>query len=338
MGHSAWFILIICLAPAHAIADEAQRLRGTCMGTTYALTIADRSEKTSLTDLEAEIGDELERIEQIFSLYRPRSELSRFNAAPSGEWIEVSSDLLAVTKQAIDLARETGGAFDPTIGPLIRLWRLRQVSNDWVPPHAAAIAEARKRVGFRRLEVRDEPRAIRKLTAGMELDLNALVEGWAIDRVFDLLQRRAIKNALVELGGEFRAIGHNPDGRLWKIGIENPLELNSFYAAVVLTDAAISTSGNYRQTIEFHGRRYGHILDARTGTPVEHDLLSVSVIAHDAQTADAWATALMALGPTEGFALAQKKGLAASFSLRVGQRLHSRLTPAASNRFALTNK
>jgi thiamine biosynthesis lipoprotein len=295
-------------------------------------------ETTSLRGLERRVGDELERIEQIFSLFRPSSELSRLNAAPSGKWIDVSPDLLAVAKRALDLAHETGGAFDPTIAPLVRLWRMQQPTSDWLPPKAAAIAEAMQRVGFQHVETREDSPAIRKLVVDIEMDLNALVEGWAIDRVMDLLQQSGIANALFELGGEFRAIGQKRDSQPWKVGIENPLEPSFLYATTTLANAALATSGNYRQTIEYHGRHYGHILDARSGEPVQHDLLAISVIASDAVTADGFATALMALGPSEGFALAEKKGLAASFGIRGSARLHVKLTKAALGKINLVNK
>jgi thiamine biosynthesis lipoprotein len=342
LGARAPFLLrtLLCVALVAAtfsstLADEPQRITGTCMGTSHAVSIADDLKNFPLQSLEQQVSDEFERIEQIFSLYRPHSELSHLNAAPANEWIAVSTDLLAVTKRSLNLARQANGAFDPSIGPLMRLWRLRQVSIDWSPPSAAALAETRRRIGFQHVETRDDPPAIRKGISGIELDLNALVEGWAIDRVTDLLRNQGLHNALVELGGEFRAFGHKTNGQPWKIGLENPLDPNSLYATATLTNSALATSGNYRQTIEHHGRHFGHILDARTGAPVDHNLLSVSVLAPDALTADGWATALMTLGPTEGIALAQKQGLAASFALRVGSELHIELTPAATGQIML---
>jgi len=310
-------IFVLQLLPVIDYAAESpETIRGTCMGTKYAVTVVDRPTGLPLASLEEQIGDELERIEQIFSLYRPTSELSRLNAATSGEWIGVSTDLLAVTKRAANLAEATGGAFDPTVGPLLKLWRLRQVSTNWSPPTREAIAETMQRVGWRKFEIREDPPGIRKLTDGVELDLNALGEGWAIDRMTQLLAEERIESALIELGGEFRGLGHKANGEPWRIGIENPREAGACYATVQLQDHALSTSGNYREPIEHQGRHYGHILDARRGEPVQHDLLSVSVIATDATTADGWATALLALGPLDGPALAEKHDIAASFVIK----------------------
>ncbi len=317
-----------------AAAERQETFRGTCMGTKYAVTLVDRPVELPMTTIAEQVGDELERIEQIFSLYRPNSELSRVNGTAGGEWIDLSDDLLAVTKRALKLAEETDGAFDPTVGPLVKLWRLRQANSDWSPPTREAIAKTRRRVGWRLIEIREEPPSICKLTAGVELDLNALVEGWAIDRVSELLAQKRIQNALIELGGEFRGMGHKADGQPWRIGIENPQMASALYATAAIENAAVSTSGDYRQGIEFNGRRYGHILDARTGEPVQQDLMAVSVIADDAMTADGWATALLALGPAEGLALAEKKGLAASFVLRkarTGEQI--RLTTKGRGKF-----
>ena len=338
MWRAAIFAVVGCTQLPRAIAGEPLCTRGTCMGTTYAVTIVDQIDNSSFNEIANRINNELERIEHVFSLYRPTSELSRFNEASSSNWIDVSSDLLLVTKHAIELSRQTNGAFDPTIAPLIRLWRLHRASNDWSPPTAAALAESRKRVAFHLLELRNDPPAIRKRMTGVELDLNALVEGWAIDRVIDLLQQHGISNVLVELGGEFRAIGHKSEGQPWKIGIENPFKPTSLYATASLRNAALATSGNYRQVIEYNGRRYGHILDARTGEPVEHDLIAVSVLAIDATTADGWATALMTLGSSEGMALAEKKELAASFALRAGHELQIKLTTRALSKIVLAEK
>ncbi len=331
----ACFTIVIVSHLSLAAADEPLRFRGTCMGTAYAVTVAGFVDEPTSQAIAERVGDELERIEQVFSLYRPSSELSRFNAAETGAWIGVSDDLLAVTQHGLELARQTGGAFDPTVAPLIRLWRIPAAGSEWSPPTKKAIAEIRKHVDFRQVQTRDRLPAIRKLAAGIELDLNALVEGYAIDRVIDLLLQSGVKNALVELGGEFGAIGHKTNGQAWQIGIENPLEPNALYATVSLRGGALATSGNYRQAIEHRGRRYGHILDARLGEPVTHDLVAVSVIAKDAITADGWATALMTLGPSEGFAIAEEKRLAASFFMRAGAKTQIKRTKAALSAIAL---
>jgi thiamine biosynthesis lipoprotein len=267
--------------------------------------------------------------------------LSRFNQSANDDWLSASPDLLTVAKRALRLAEETNGAFDPTVAPLVRLWRLRQITPEWSPPSASALAKTKQFVGWQRIEFRDQPPSLRKLNVGIELDLNALVEGFAIDRIAALLQDRGVRNCLIELGGEFRGCGHKANGQAWCIGLEDPRAKGQLHSTLDLQDAAVSTSGNYRSAIEHEGRRYGHIFDARRGEPVQHDLIAVSVCANDALTADGWSTALLALGPVEGFALAEKKGLSASFVIgnardgisSTARESHIRLTTKATSQF-----
>jgi FAD:protein FMN transferase len=292
--------------------DACEELHGRAMGTRYSIKLV-RPDGVTLDELGRASRDELERLEQIFSLYRSDSELSRLNAVGANEWHSVSWDLARVTARALELADATGGAFDPTIGPLTRLWKLREFSADWRPPSSTEIAAACESVGARFVEVRLDPPGVLKRRDGIELDLNALVEGWAIDRLIDLLRSRGVTQALVELGGEFRGIGRRPDGTPWRIGLEDPRDLTRLYARVVLIEAAVSTSGDYRQAVEFEGRTYSHLIDPRTGSPIRHGGAAVSVLAADAFTADGWATALLVLGPEEGCRVAESKGLAVSF-------------------------
>lgn len=310
-----------------------EQFHGRTMGTSFSITL-ERPETLSLNVLDTECRAELERIEQIFSLYRDDSELSRLNAAGPNELRAVSPDLARVAARALELSALTGGAFDPTIGPLMRAWRLREVSADWGPPTQDEIDAARESVGARWVEVRLDPPAVLKLRDHVELDLNALVEGWAIDRLIERLRAQGVANALVELGGEFRGIGRRTDGQPWHIGLEGPRDPSRLYGRVMLDDAAISTSGDYRQAAVKDGVRYSHIVDPRTGMPIRHDGAAVSVLAHDALTADGWATALLVLGPEDGFRLAETRGLAASFAIRLHDQ-SPKLTNAARQHFEL---
>jgi thiamine biosynthesis lipoprotein len=283
--------------------------------------------------LRQEVADELERIEQIFSLFRAGSELTRFNAAPAGEWINVSNDLHAVTQRALALAERTGGAFDPTVGPLVRLWRIHDLSSEWSPPAASEIARVKQQVGHHLMAVRTDPPAIRKLSAGMELDLNALVEGWALDQLAAILRSRGCHDVLIEVGGEFRGLGRRGDGEPWLVGIEDPGRLPACYATVALENAALATSGSYRQARMHRGTAYAHILDPRTGSPVQHELAAVSVLAGEGITADGWATALMVLGPVAGRELAEREDLAASFVPRTSSAGGRQFTTNAEKHF-----
>jgi thiamine biosynthesis lipoprotein len=328
------FMLIMRLASA-AAAEPYETIRGASMGTTYTIKVASRNEDVCLECVADVARSELYRLERIFPLYRTDSELSRWNAAPAGEWLGVSPDLHAVATRAIEIAAKTGGAFDPTVAPLVRLWRKEILSVNWKPPTGQAISQAKQTVDYRLIELRSEPPAIKKRFAGVELDLNALVEGWAIDRLVDLLRKSRIDNALVELGGELRGLGRRGDGREWHVAIEDPCSPGQRYATVPLTGQALATSGDYRQRIVYEGQAFSHILDARTGRPIDHALTAVSVVAEDAFTADAWATALLILGPDQGRAVAEEEGLAASFVYRQPGLL-PHLTSGAIGRVHLT--
>ena len=346
--HTAMLLCLASLATSligsnASRADELETVSGRAMGTSYSLKYSERGQNVTKDDLAATVSDELARLESIFSLYREDSEISRFNTAPGGEWIQVSEDFYAVTKFAAELSEMTGGAFDPTLKPLVELWQGDRLSGDllsgdWKPPSHESIEAALKTVGASHLAFQVEPLAIRKESAQVQLDLNALVEGWAIERVLDLLELKGCDSALFELGGEYGAIGFKPDGELWQVGIEDPQALSKIYATLSLHDEALCTSGVYRQVRQYAGKQYGHIIDPRTGYPVDHDCLSVSVLHTDAMIADGWATALMVLGPEQGLELADKAGLAACFAHRSGSSISPKVSQRAYGKIVTTHQ
>ena len=202
-----------------------------------------------------------------------------------------------------------------TIGPLVRLWNFGPGrTGESRVPDAAAIAEAQQQMGYRKIELRDTPPGVRKLQGGLELDLSALAKGYAVDAVKDRLLARGVTDFLVEIGGEVQAGGVNDAGEPWRIAVEAPVAgVRQIQRVVPMTQAALATSGDYRNFYEIDGKRYCHILDPRTGKPVEHNLVSVSVLHPSCTLADAWATALLVLGPDEGPAVAEREDLAVLF-------------------------
>lgn len=327
---------LVCLPLQHPIqADENKVHSGRAMGTSYTLKYSERGLTMAEEDLARAVSEELERIESIFSLYRTESEISRLNAAPAGDWIQVSEDLYVVAKCGFDLYFKTGGAFDPTVRPLVELWQGDRLSGAWKPPSPAAIAAQLKMVGASRLDFRPEPLSIRKDAEHLQLDLNALVEGWAIARVLELLERRGCTRALFELGGEYGSIGSNSESESWTLGIEDPQAPTQVYATLGLQDGALCTSGVYRQARTYAGKQYAHLIDPRTGCPVEHACLSVSVLHADAMVADGWATALMVLGPHAGMKLANQHGLVASFACGSANGTVPKFSQLAEGKFTL---
>ena len=327
-------ISVLVLKPLDA--SEMEVISGRAMGTSYTLKLASRSETTTSEEAGSLIKNELERIEAIFSLYRPESELSRWNEAPANTWIGVSDDLYLVTQFAIELCRETHGAFDPTIRPLMELWQLDSFAAAWAPPTLEAIEQRRKSIGADQIAFQTVPRAIQKRNESIQLDLNALVEGWAIDRIVSLLKANGFRNALFELGGEFGSIGKPTESTWWLVGIEDPRNVSQLISRVALNGEALCTSGSTKQGRVHNGNRYSHILDARTGRPISHDLVAVSVLHSEAMVADGWSTALLVLGPKESLVLAKKKELAACFVRATPKASLLSLTDRAGDRFQST--
>jgi thiamine biosynthesis lipoprotein len=315
------FLTWIMLAPA-AGAAEPWLISGATMGTTYRLKLASVPDSVDLPQLEADIAAELDDVDRRMSTYRPDSEVCRFGRAAAREWFSVSGSTAEVVAAALEVSRQTAGALDVTIGPVVRLWHFGPRPTptgaaEFVPPAEELLLQARSRVGYEKLAVRAEPPALRKLVTGLEIDLSAVAKGYAVDRVADLAARNGIENFLVEIGGELRAAGRRSDGTPWQVGIERPLAQQHELATVVaLRDAALATSGDYRKYFEYQGRRYSHIIDPSTGRPAENALASVTVVAETCLAADAWATALLVLGPQRGQRIAEQHEIAALLMAR----------------------
>jgi thiamine biosynthesis lipoprotein len=307
----------------------ATRLAGRTMGTTYGVVVADLPGGIDRRVLHGDLEGILERVDAQMSTYRADSELSRFNDAPPGVWVEVSADTLAVTEAALEAARLSAGAFDPTVGPL---------GDDWGfgpgPPAVWSAAGGRSGglvagVGHGLVETRRSPPALRKRHGEVRVDLSGIAKGFGLDRIAVHLEGIGAGRYLIEIGGELRGRGRAPHGRPWRIGIEQPLAGARAVRRVVQLDGrALATSGDYIDYFERDGRRYCHIIDPRSDRPIDHDLASVSVVAETAMRADALSTALMVLGPEAGPRLALRENIAALFIVREGERLGELRTPA----------
>lgn len=275
-------------------------LHGRTMGSTWTVKV--RDEVADPRALQRWIDEEFEWCEQMTSHWRTNTDLSIFNRKQSTEPIGVPWPVVTLSRWSAEISQLTGGAYDITVGPLVRLWGFGPGPRRSTPPSDAEIAALRSALGWQKLEVRDGE--LRKKDPALEIDLSAIAKGWAIDQVAEMLPRRGYTNFLVEAGGELRASG------IWIIGIEHPTR------SCALTNEAIATSGTYRQNFKFEGREYSHLLDARTGRPISHDTVSASVRYKDCGHADAWATAMNVLGADEGAPLAEKLGLAVQFVVK----------------------
>lgn len=245
------------------------------------------------------------------------SQLSAFNDAPAGRWLSVPSRFYHVLAAAIALARETGGAFDPTIGALVDLWGFGPAPAPATAPAPAAIEAAQARSGWERLEMDALGSRLRQ-PGGLRLDLSGIAKGLAVDEVAALLESFGLRAFLVEIGGELLGKGLRPDGLPWWVDIEAPPASALMPTRVALHGLSIATSGDYRRYFEEDGARYAHTLDPRSGRPSDNKLASVTVLHERCMMADALATAITVLGPEEGLAFADRKGVAALLIARAG--------------------
>ncbi len=304
-------IVAVTLLGACDGADVAAPIWGETMGTRYSIQFGHRLGSGERAELQTLIEADLERIDRLMSTWRDDSEISRFNADDSTGWFDVSAETARVVETALAVSRLSEGAFDVTAAPLIDLWGFGASLPTRAIPDDAEVAAAQQRVGWRLLEVRSEPPALRKLKAGVTLNLSAIAKGYAVDRLAARLSGAGVRDFLVEIGGELCTRGVNAEGQPWTIAIENPAPERAPPALVRPGYRCIATSGDYRNFFEVDGRRYAHVVDPRTGAPVAHTLASVTVVADDAMSADAWATALLVMGPEQGLALADRYDAAA---------------------------
>lgn len=312
-------------------AAEIIEFRGLAQGTTYTVKVVGGLDAPARQALQGEIDQLLADFDAQVSTYRPDSELSRFNAFRGAEWFPVSPNVIAIVERSREISQQSGGAFDVTISPLIRLWRFDRRTAQPQVPAEESIAAARQLVGYQHLEFRREPPALRKRLPELEVNLNAIAPGYSVDLIVDRLQSRGLMGFMVEVGGELRTGGRKPDGTSWRIGIERPTESSpALQAALPVDDLAVATSGDYRQFFVADGRRYSHTIDPHTGRPVTHGLASVTVLADDCMSADGYSTALMVLGPEQGLALAEREGLAVWMLIRDDA---GRITTTASSAF-----
>lgn len=298
---------------------RTMRFTGPTMGTSYSVTIAQPPTGLDRRALKAGIDEQLGAVNRQMSNWRSDSEISRFNAEAPGAWTTVSPDTLSVIDEALRMGRLSRGAFDPTIGPLVDLWGFGPGSTAPRIPRPGQVDAALERTGLERIRLGDSRSAVAKGRAGLEIDLSGIAKGFGVDKLAERLEAQGIDRYLVEIGGELRARGHSLQRRPWWIGIEKPLAGRRAVQRIVGLDrGAIATSGNYRNFFDEDGWRYSHIIDPRRGEPVRHHLVSATVIAPTAMQADALSTALMVLGPEEGWALAEREKLAALFILQDG--------------------
>lgn len=309
-------------------APEPIVLGGPTMGTSWSVRLAAPPPDISVTELRAGIEAILETINAEMSTFREDADITRFNRAPAGTRMQIPEDFAFVLGEALALAEATGGAFDPTVGPLVNLWGFGPEGRRDTPPDPAAIVAARERVGWQR--VRFDPDTRELVQPGdLYLDLSAIAKGHAVDRIAEHLLAHGVEGFVVDIGGDLRTQGLRPDGRPWRIAIERPLPgQREIHSIIEPGNQAMATSGSYRNHFRDGGQTFSHTIDPRTGYPITHRIVSLTVLHARCVMADALATALSVLDPDEGAEFARVHGLAVMWLLDTEEGVQEQVTPA----------
>lgn len=298
-------VLVFTPWPAVGAGRSSIKLAGNTMGTTYHITVVS-GDRTAGGNLQQAVDALLERINASMSTYRPDSEISRFNAlSATRPPFAVSAGFLKVMQTAREIFELSQGAWDGTVLPLVELWGFGRSTARTRLPALDEIARVREQVGFDRIGI-DPSGYLTKKRADVTLDLASIAKGHGVDQVARLLEQKGCRNFLVEIGGEVYAGGRRVDGTPWRVGINQPdaaASATAVYKVVPLENRAMATSGDYRNFYEIEGRRYSHIIDPRTGYPVDNGVVSATVFAPSCALADGLATAMMVMGPEKGIGL-----------------------------------
>ncbi len=270
------------------------------MGTLVEITVREAdSEKTKTAIRRA--FDEMSRLEKLMSTHLADSEISRLNAqAGDKTTLTVSPEVLAVIRRGIHLGKQSNGALDISIGPVSGLWRFDD--DNPAIPNAQHLAEAVRLVNYREIEI-DQSNVRLKLT-GMSLHLGAIAKGYVVDQAMTVLKKNGIRHALINAGGDLKALGERKEGQPWNIGLQHPRHPEKMIASFTLSNKAVATSGDYQKYFIKDNARYHHILDPANGMPAR-GMISCTVVAENVMDADALATAVFVLGPVKGMELVE---------------------------------
>lgn len=313
MSRAALAFMMFLLLAGCGRQEPVQRLQGFAQGTTWNISVWAPG-GVDTTTLQRRINAEFARLDVRLSNYRSDSEIETFNAHRAVDTAVVGDEIVSLIETARIVGNASSGCYDLTIKPLFDLWGFR--GDQLTPPDPDALARTLAVTGMDKIEPLP-PDRLRKRLDATQVDLSSIAQGYSVGRIAAVLEAVGILNYLVEIGGELQTRGHKPDGSYWRIGIERPLpggrKVQKALSIGQDATTAVMTSGTYRHYFDAEGKRYSHVLDARTGKPVDHDTVSVTVVADDPTWADAWSTALLCLGHEAGVRVADNAGIAALF-------------------------
>lgn len=311
----AALILFACAKPS----DQLQSISGKTMGTTYTIKYVPSAYDSAVDamQLQSLIDARLLQINQLMSTYIPDSELSLLNQAPANLPFPISGETAFVLEEAIRIGKLSEGALDITLGPVVNLWGFGPDLRPDVVPSSEQINRTREFVGLDKFLL--ESNTVFKSDASVYIDLSTIAKGYAVDELASILTEQGISNYLVEIGGEMRVSGKKPDDSDWLLAIEKPISTDRVIQRIItIGDNALASSGDYRNYFEEDGVRFSHLIDPLTASPIQHNLVAVSVIAPTCIEADGLATALIVMGQEKGKALAEKENIAALFITKNG--------------------
>lgn len=266
------------------------------MGTFASLSVP-RQDRQHLQRLAATVKEIFRELDETLSLYKPDSELSQLRGAAGRNAVPISDrtrEILEIASRYVELS---GGAFEPTLGPLVRLWGFNDGALPETPLDRETVASALRRVGYHRLVLTERTAYLE--APGMAVDLGGIAKGYAVDVAYARLLDMKAENGMINLGGNIRCWGLARGRKPWKVGVQDPFDRERLVGTIELTDGmAVASSGNYERFVTIDGKRYAHIIDPRSGYPVE-GMAGVTVISRSAVEADAMSTALFVLGPRE---------------------------------------
>ncbi len=298
---------------------EVQKISGEAQGTSYHISFWS-SKAVDTASIHKAVEAEFSRLDEQLSNYRKDSAIEKLNATVSSEPLAASEEIISLIEQARVVSEASEGCYDLTIKPLFDLWGFN--GDKLTPPDAASLQTALKQIGFKQIKIVDATH-IQKLNPQLRIDLSSIAQGYSVSRMVTLLEKQGIENYLVEIGGELQTRGKQPDDSAWRVALEKPLSGERTLQKVVTINRSeplsVMTSGTYRHYFDVDGKRYSHILDAKTGRPVDHNTVSVTVLHENPTTADAWDTALLCLGKTRGMEVANKAGIAVLFIEQQGE-------------------
>ena len=288
-------VILSVASPCLATLKETHSL----LGTIVEITIVSADESKGQKGME-EAFAEVRRIEALMSYYRPESEVSRINKAPAGQKVKVGEELFHLLQHARTISQLTGGAFDITFAPLWQLWG--RCAKEGRLPSPEEVTEAKGLVDFRQIKLSEGTHEVELGKPGMSVNLGGIAKGYALDRTGRVLRTAGLDNFLVNLGGDILAMGEGREGKDWRIGIQHPRRPQELTGMLRIRNGCVLTSGDYERYFEIEGKRYHHILDVRTGYPVD-SCSQVTVVAPDLGSNYLPSIALFLLGPEAGLHL-----------------------------------